>query len=349
MKSLNKIYNVTLITVGLAMLFAQSCTDTEYEQLLQPYNTIESYRIAGYGEIDSVEAVISGDSILIYWDSKAELPATITPSILISSGATISPASGEEVAFSENTVYTVTAEDGTTRQYQLKPRLNQAIPVVTSASATTRWMAGTAFNINGQYFIPEGDKSVIRVYAQRVRDGFEFDMTVDTASTTTTRIVAYLPEFTAEQDSGTHRIFVHVGNFPSNDVETYIYHPAISNANTSFELVESGQPVRLGDDLTLRYSITDDHDGIVARYFTKENITSLRLRVTTPPNVLSGVNVSITDLTLTDDEIKFVLPEDDATLLARLGYFIGGITVLFSTGNTTYTLPNYETFVTAKE
>ncbi|WP_437921296.1 hypothetical protein [Sphingobacterium sp. LRF_L2] len=129
---------ITINFFFCAIFFFSACTKTEYEQTKQPYNDILSFRIAGENSgIDSLSAIIAGDSISIYWDQLIDVPTRISPVIKLSAGATISPASGEAVDFSKNTVYTVTAEDGTTRTFRLTPIFNVPIPTISSFAASS--------------------------------------------------------------------------------------------------------------------------------------------------------------------------------------------------------------------
>lgn len=321
-------YIVWLVALAFGLVVSQSCTETEYEQLLRPYNAIERFRIAGYGDIDSIKAVISGDSIVLYWPEDYEAPSTVTPTIAVSAGAIISPASGEAVAFSENTVYTVTAEDGTTRQYRLIPQFNQPIPVVIGTSPVSyAWLATNNLTITGQYFLATGDKSDIRVYAQRLRDGFEFDLLVDTANSSQTSLSVSLPPFTTALDTGRHRIYVQVGNFDSNYADIWLRQPLQASLTITAALAQTGQPIHPGDMLTVNYSISDNYDGAITRYFAPENFTNISLRVHPLPynatsyRALNNISIS----SITDTQFKFVLPEGASSYY---GYCMGQIHLL---------------------
>jgi hypothetical protein len=63
--------------------------------------------------ISGIETSISGTTITLIVPEDADLTA-LTPTITVSEGATISPASGVEQDFSSAVTYTVTAEDTTT-------------------------------------------------------------------------------------------------------------------------------------------------------------------------------------------------------------------------------------------
>ncbi|MEJ5053863.1 hypothetical protein [Sphingobacterium sp. MYb382] len=119
------------VGIACSSLFFLSCQKTNYEQLKRPYTDVLSFKIASeYKGIDSLNAVISGDSISIYWDPATPLPASITPHIQVAAGATVLPASGQSVPFNNKTVFTVTAENGTTKTYRLAPQTNHPVPVI---------------------------------------------------------------------------------------------------------------------------------------------------------------------------------------------------------------------------
>ncbi|SNS58234.1 Lectin C-type domain-containing protein [Ekhidna lutea] len=100
---------IILIAVGSSILF--SCSDEESPSLSDA-KKITSFSIDGA----TVSIDESGKTI------SAELPlgsevTALTPTIVISDKATVSPASGEVQNFTNPVTYTVTAEDGTTTSY----------------------------------------------------------------------------------------------------------------------------------------------------------------------------------------------------------------------------------------
>lgn len=290
------------LAVLVSIFLVQSCTKTRYDQLLRPYTEISKFTIAGYGELDSIPAVINNDSIIIYWNSTEAAPAKIKPTISVSTGATVSPASGTEVDFSESTVYTVTAEDGTVKRYILKPVVNIAIPVIFSSPASFRWGQGN-IDVLGEYFLAAGDMSSIKVYAQRIKDGFEFDLTLDTANTTATKVSVKLPTMTAELDTGAHRIYIKSGNFSSNSVELKLLPPDISrdfkNIVTSYTISSTASKLKLRDSLKLKFNFDDIiSPEMFEKFYPKTAIGNITV-------YLTGLQGEYKYFTLTQDEYSY--------------------------------------------
>ena len=296
-----------------------ACTKTKQESIKRPYNTIERFSMHGYGELDSISAVIKGDTILIYWNPEATPPQKIQPSIDIAPAASITPASGAEVAFNQNTTYTVTAEDGTVRQYILKPVFNKAIPRLLEITAPFQWTWEGNFDltVNGLYLFTNGGVSGIKVYAQRLRDGYEFNLPLNDNLTTSTQINLKLPRLTADLDSGLHRIWLQVGDIPSNYLDVWMSQPWIDKIVTSVRLKEAGHPVYLGDTLTVVFNHTLANNELFNKYFKKENILLNNL------GCFKTFNQYINDapiVSFNNAELKFVLSADK--FRSQLGAYI---------------------------
>lgn len=318
----NPSYSPTFRYLGclLLLLTALSCSKTNYEQLKRPYNDITHFAIGGYNQLDSIRAVIVDNEIRLYWSAEAERPAKVTPSIVVSPGATISPASDEEVSFAESTVYTVTAEDGTAREYKLVPLINEAIPLLSALDNFGVWQWGTIhpLKINGEYFLNSGGAGNVRAYAQRLRDGYEFDLEVVEDQTIQTQLAVELPKFTTEQDTGMHRIYVKVGDFPSNSLDVYVGLPVLSNVITSFTLEEAGQPIYLGDMLTITLNLGHKIDmDQFKRYFNSNNFEGLQFNMSDINSQGSSAVTSLrglSDITLEDNKITARIDDTSATL-----------------------------------
>ncbi|MGE9313636.1 hypothetical protein ACLOAU_18435 [Niabella sp. CJ426] len=290
MKLIDKYLFAAIVLLG----GLSACTKTEYEQLKRPYAEIERFTIGGYGDLDSIPGVIHGDSILIYWNAKNTPPATVKPSIILSGGATIAPASGAEVPFGEATTYTVTAEDGSVRKFILKPVFNGAVPTVITMTSVRTWSATTPIAITGEYFLTTGNAKDIKLYAQRVRDGFEFDIPFDTAAVTATRINAYLPQFTSELDTGAHRIYVKVGDFSSNVAPIWLSQPILSEIIKTVDISNRGS-ISLGDEVEFTFTPKPEWKLAFERYYRKENFGSLNIGLIkiVPGQVINGQNYAM--------------------------------------------------------
>ena len=84
-------------------------------------NHIISFTLSEFSQDTTIKASITEkDSIFVYWPVYKQIPTEITPEIIISNKAAISPASGATIPFETDTKYKVTAEDGTERIYTLK-------------------------------------------------------------------------------------------------------------------------------------------------------------------------------------------------------------------------------------
>jgi len=274
----------------------QGCSKTEYEYEKRPYKNIESFVLMGYTG-DSINATVNNGNIIVYWAAEAALPKTIKPVIAVSAHATISPASGTEVSFSSETVYKVTAEDGSVQTFRLKPVINHAVPRISSISPNNlHWISSTQVTVSGEYFLT-GDTADVHVYAQRLRDGFEFDLPIDYTKISMTSITANLPAYADIQDTGLHKIFVKIGDRVSDEKEVTLRMPDISYTtllHLSFD--EAGKQVAAGDSVTLRLS--DDYNGDVIKWYAK-HFTKL---------VIEDYVFEADALTQTSNTIKFKVP-----------------------------------------
>ncbi|GAA4322869.1 hypothetical protein GCM10023149_23460 [Mucilaginibacter gynuensis] len=260
----------------MAGLCLSSCKKTEYEYQKRPYNDIKVFTVLN-ATGDSTKCFISGDSITVNWSPDVALPATITPKIVIDGKATISPASGTAVPFNKTTVYTVTAENGDIKTYKLNPLVGLPTPIISSASGPITWLTTNQMTIFGEYFLSGTDASQLQAYLQRVSDGVEIPLTVDRASITNYGMRATLPDFSAEQDTGMHKLYVKAGNRIAKSFDVRFITPPITNITQSSNLVQDGQPIHSGDKITINYTMSDNYGGKVASYYHARNIDHIRL------------------------------------------------------------------------
>lgn len=295
------LYSSIVVLIAAVILF--SCTKTEYEHQQQPYNDIMVFTIAGsYGA--PVKGLVKDDTITVYWNPDVALPATITPEIIVSDKAVISPASGTAVSFKDTTTYTVTAENGSVKKYRLKIALNVPTPVLKSANSPVPWMGTTQLTISGEYFLANTDTSQISVYMQRMSDGIEIPLTLVKDRISNYTIVANLPAFSAEQDTGIHRLYVKAGYRVAQSIDVRFVIPAITNTTFTSNFVQDGQSLRAGDSLQINYALTDNLGGALARYYTN-NVKEVLLYT----NAYDIIVVPAANIRLINGAVRFKLPD----------------------------------------
>ncbi len=144
--------------MGVLVLFLASLSACKKEYTDFPYHDIEHFEVSIDGK-SNIDGVLKGDSIIMYWPPFMDMPDSITPRIRVSERASIVPASGQKVAFSDATRYTVTAQDGQAKTYHLKRVNNQ--PLLDFELARTM-VRGALFLLRGNYFVADTAKT--RVY-----------------------------------------------------------------------------------------------------------------------------------------------------------------------------------------
>jgi sugar lactone lactonase YvrE len=157
--NLLKHFLYTIIGSCALLAIAGGCKK-EYRNAASPYNEITSFRIA-YNGTDSLKAAIAHDSIIVYWSGFEAVPDSVTPTILISENARIYPASGQKVALTTGTEYTVTAQDSSRATYHLVLKVYQDQPVIGNSrqhfNINTNWLLSGLDNL-----IP--DTALTRLY-----------------------------------------------------------------------------------------------------------------------------------------------------------------------------------------
>jgi len=293
----------SLIFLSVVTAIFSSCTKTEYDHQKQPYNDIKVFTITGsYGA--PVKGLVKDDTIMVYWNPDVALPATISPEIVISDKAVISPASGTAVAFKDTTTYTVIAEDGSLKKYHLEIALNVPTPVLKSANNPAVWLSTTQLTISGEYFLANTDTSQISVYMQRVSDGIEIPLTLVKSRISNYTIVANLPPFSAEQDTGIHRLYVKAGYRIAQSIDVRFVIPPITSTTYTSSFVQDGQALNGGDSLQINYALTDNLGGIVARYYTN-NVKEILLYT----NAYDIIVVPAANIRFLSGAVKFKLPD----------------------------------------
>ncbi|QBQ40765.1 hypothetical protein E2P86_06205 [Sphingobacterium psychroaquaticum] len=199
--NLNAIFQL-LKSTALYLSLIATLVSCKKEQPDLPYNDIETFTIEDANG-KPLQGVIKGEDIIIYWTPLMEDPESITPTIQVSENASISPASGTAVAYSEETKYTVTAQDGSKKTYTLRPQTGQPVPYITSNA--TAFNFNTVLAIGGDFFIPNTDKT--KVYL--VQNNKETALT-DIRSLTNSSIQVFVP-LTLDIDTGKYHVKVVTG------------------------------------------------------------------------------------------------------------------------------------------
>lgn len=346
-----KINKLLYLILALPALFA-ACSKTVYDQETRPYTDIISFYIEGQvAGKQQLQGVISNDSIVVYWNPEVAQPSNIVPTIQVAAGASISPASGTSVAFSNDTKYTVTAENGDTKEYTLRIKTNRELPILTAVVASfdnifpieeyywritpnSQATSGVFFNMLGEYFLATGNKEDIKVYMQRLHDGYEVDLAIDQESISNTSLKVELPKFSNQLDTGRHRIWVQVGDLVSESKDIFMRTPSLQQVTTvEGQLKERGTPVHAGQNVTINYKYVDQLEGAITRYYDAHNLHSIllsarrleRIDTTINPrtgrpqytNVFKDETFHISEFEATNTEIKFKLP-------AGFDGFVGG-------------------------
>jgi len=133
-------------------------------------NNMTSFKIG-----DAVGAITS-NAVSVIMPSGTDL-ASLSPAITVSSGATVSPASGAAVNFANPVTYTVTAENGTAKSYIVTVRAVTLDSIsIVSNPYRTAYLKGTALDTTG--LVVTGyytDNSVRDVTAQAVISNYDKD------------------------------------------------------------------------------------------------------------------------------------------------------------------------------
>ncbi|MFD2906609.1 hypothetical protein [Sphingobacterium anhuiense] len=107
-------------------ILTMTCWSCKKETPDLPYKDIESFSIRDASG-NTLSASIVEDRIILYWPPLVDQPESITPTIKVSEMATITPASGTsiELQLEKPIIYTVRAQDGSSKNYTLSFQVNQ--------------------------------------------------------------------------------------------------------------------------------------------------------------------------------------------------------------------------------
>lgn len=123
--SKKQIRTFQLLAIFMLTMVSWSC---KKETPNLPYNEIESFSIKDASG-KTLSASIVEDRIILYWPPLVDQPESITPTVKISDLATLTPASGTPIQLKSDKpiIYTVRAQDGSSKNYTLSFQVNQPL------------------------------------------------------------------------------------------------------------------------------------------------------------------------------------------------------------------------------
>ncbi|WP_312398695.1 hypothetical protein [Sphingobacterium sp.] len=129
MKKRNTLYRIPTLLLMVGITLFSACKK-EYEIAPTPYTEITSFKIPYNAGKDTIVAAVDGENIYVSWPGSTEwpIPETVIPIINISKNASISPASGTEIALIDGLQYQVKAQDGTVKTYTIKLSNGSLLP-----------------------------------------------------------------------------------------------------------------------------------------------------------------------------------------------------------------------------
>lgn len=259
---------------SMILFITYSCSD---EYLDYPFNDIEKFDLSD-AEGNTLKATVTSDSILVYWPPFQPVPESIVPSISVSENAKVSPASGTEVAFSEETVYTVTAQDGSTRTYTLKPITKRPATTLEFHIGTTYSMGGDAgnqlFELRGEFIDTLSAKITLidSITGQR----FPVDRKYFTSFGITRLHVSGLPyDNEAGIVAGRWYRLEFASDFYNVTFPAYYINPSTRSTAFSFSATIDQTEVTAGGQLTISYSLSGESAPYFEGNFMDAGITVL--------------------------------------------------------------------------
>ncbi|SES11788.1 hypothetical protein [Pedobacter rhizosphaerae] len=284
---------IALLMLFMSLLVFQACKK-EYTDY--PYNTIENFNITTT-DGSKIEASIVGQDIIVYWPPFQDVPASITPNIIVSERASISPASGTAVPFKTGKAYQVTAEDGSIKKYQIKAIVNQpdlgTFNVVNETSVVndaTLIRYGTSILLNSKGYIYT-DTAKTHLYMV-TNDGKQTQLKVEiTSNNGETLIKAVDPLIEEKWPASTKfKLKLVSGYRTATSTETYTVAPLAPVMSAAFFTAKT---VKRGDSFTIT--------GVVdASYFTSAGLST----------AFAGTYYPLIISAKTGNSITFTIPAD---------------------------------------
>jgi hypothetical protein len=286
----------------VASFFLLSLASCKKEYAKTAYKDIETFTVT-----DSVgnqlKGSVIGDSVRIYWPPFQSVPASIKPQIILSSGASINPASGADVAFKKGTVYTVTAQDGSKKIYYLIPMINQPAPLLdppVNGAFTIPYLS-----LQGQYFIPDTNQT--KLYLVNSSNKSIPISLKNATSFNSLGITVNLP-VDGSIDTGYYKIKLVSG---LNTIVKGPYHfapPEFLSSLISCTFNEAGKTLKAGDEISFNYAVSK-----LAEKYYPGKISNLQLLIRPVNGAEDGSEDLYYEITLAGQDqhiVHYKLPID---------------------------------------
>lgn len=243
---IQKPYNFLLLLSVLCAFLLSSCSK-EYVDF--PYNEIESFEVKDASG-NTLSASIVNNEIILYWPPYQEEPTTLTPTIVVSDRASISPTSGTAISIKtdEPTQYTVKAQDGTTKKYTLKLQINQPmISARLSLSADLVYNIGSSptIGLSTQHILTDKAKTNAFLIDESNK---ETQLTIKTLEANGISVVV-----PAEPNTGNYRIKI-ISGIRSVITETFKIAPPAFGAIVTNDMVTRN--IKRGEKMLLDYNVS---------------------------------------------------------------------------------------------
>jgi len=279
---------------GIICMIIMAGCKKEYTNQPTPYNSIRAFTI-DYNATTKLNAIITGDSILVYWPGYKALPVSVTPEIIVSDNATVTPASGQAIDFKEGASYTVTAQDGSVAVYKLHINVLQSDPSLPEERLQVE--LGGTWEISGfSNLIP--DTGLTKLYLIG-KSGNEVNVPLNTIAydnTTFLTTITTSPVSDAAVPTGyyKYKIVTNTRSLTSADSAIRVYaRPVVSG----FSPVKAGA----GSTVTImgKYFSATPGENIVLINETPAAVTAAtatELKVTVPETAVTGkISVEVAD------------------------------------------------------
>lgn len=286
---IQKPYNSLLLLSALCAFLLSSCSK-EYVDF--PYNEIESFEVKDANG-NTLSASIVNNEIILYWPPYQEEPGTLTPTIVVSDRASISPASGTAISIKtdEPAQYTVKAQDGTTKTYKLRLQINQ--PMISARVSLSEDMIYNIASyptivIATQHILTDKTKTSAFLIDESNK---ETKLTIETLEANGISVVV-----PAEPNIGTYRIKI-ISGIHSVTTEAFKIAPPVFGAVVVNDMVRRN--IKRGEKIILKYNAS-----LFKKYYSA-SLNSLKLLD------LAQVEHTVTEVNYNEasQEIELTIPQ----------------------------------------